>query len=136
MGLTGGGLYWAIVLPCRWVRYHLNMTHGSDIRHLSLSQTWLGMCMVESCLFLTNPVVLLPFADHPRWVRYYLDHDSLGPTAGVPYDYVVPATALYTWQVNPPMLTATANLTSWVVKPQEQVRAGDRSHMGHLSRDS
>lgn len=43
-----------------------------------------------------------------RWVEYYLSHDSLGPTVGVPYDYVVPDSALVHWHVNAPLEWAAA----------------------------
>jgi hypothetical protein len=37
-----------------------------------------------------------------RWVRYYLAQDPLGPTRGVPWDYVVPAWAVREWLPFPP----------------------------------
>lgn len=37
------------------------------------------------------------------WVHYYLAQDTLGPTVGIPYDYVVPDSALIHWHVNGPL---------------------------------
>ncbi|KAI8474523.1 MAG: mannosyltransferase putative-domain-containing protein [Monoraphidium minutum] len=61
---------------------------------------------------LTGP---LPY----RWVHYYLAQDTLGPTVGVPYDYVVPDSALVAWAVNGPLLQARADGAKWNVTPQE-----------------
>eukprot|EP00879_Flechtneria_rotunda_P004692 GHRR01004956.1.p1 GENE.GHRR01004956.1~~GHRR01004956.1.p1 ORF type:complete len:273 (+),score=72.34 GHRR01004956.1:114-932(+) len=39
-----------------------------------------------------------------RWIQYYLSHESLGPTSGVPYDYVAPAGAFQAWHIPPPAM--------------------------------
>ncbi len=63
----------------------------------------------------------------PRWVHYYLAQETLGPTVGVPYDYVVPDSALVHWRVNGALQQAevAANGTAWDVTVTE-VRAGSR----------
>ncbi|GBF90371.1 hypothetical protein Rsub_02477 [Raphidocelis subcapitata] len=62
---------------------------------------------------LTGP---LPY----RWVHYYLHQDALGPTHGVPYDYVVPASSLVDWRVNAPLAQARSRGDHWEVSPQEE----------------
>jgi hypothetical protein len=37
-----------------------------------------------------------------RWVRFFLSHDALGPTKGVPWDYVVPSWSVREWLPFPP----------------------------------
>lgn len=34
-----------------------------------------------------------------RWIHYFLSQEALGPTVGVPYDYVAPASAFVPWKV-------------------------------------
>lgn len=39
----------------------------------------------------------------PRWVQYYLAHDCVGPTRGVPWDYVAPPSAFNVLATTPTM---------------------------------
>eukprot|EP00878_Enallax_costatus_P008903 GHUV01009307.1.p1 GENE.GHUV01009307.1~~GHUV01009307.1.p1 ORF type:complete len:671 (+),score=115.05 GHUV01009307.1:370-2382(+) len=47
-----------------------------------------------------------------RWIHYYLSQDALGPTVGVPYDYVAPATAFVPWKVPMPFNISTVQQES------------------------
>ena len=42
----------------------------------------------------SSPATLHPPPPLCRWADYYLQHDNMGPTRGVPWDYVVPASAV------------------------------------------
>ncbi len=57
-----------------------------------------------------------PAASHSptrRWAHYYIAHDSLGPTKGVPWDYVAPSWAFYIMQLNPITLRAYPDQGKW-----------------------
>eukprot|EP00798_Chlamydomonas_sp_ICE-L_P019375 gene19375-26023_t len=50
-----------------------------------------------------------------RWSKYFLDHDNVGPTRGVPWDYVVPDSSLS--KLTP---DALSSLPVWVHKMADQ----------------
>uniref|UniRef100_A0A383VV11 Mannosyltransferase putative-domain-containing protein n=1 Tax=Tetradesmus obliquus TaxID=3088 RepID=A0A383VV11_TETOB len=54
-----------------------------------------------------------------RWVNYYLSQDAQGPTVGVPYDYVAPASAFVQWHIPQPLARSTAQTDGWAVGQEE-----------------
>jgi hypothetical protein len=65
------------------------------------------------------------------WVHFYLMQETLGPTVGVPYDYVVPDSALVTWHVNGALTQSKVEGDEWRVTPQEvRARAAGRRQAG------